>query len=78
MDSRERERPSRTNGHKYSGRRQQGAQTLEKACDPAVRGIVEIWFVLRESLIADGIGRGPVSFFSQRFEFLQLGILLKI
>lgn len=45
--------PFSTSGHKYSGRRQQGAQTLEKACDPAVRGIVEIWFVLRESLIAD-------------------------
>jgi len=76
MDSQEWERvPFSTSSHKYSGRRQQGAQTLEKACDPTVRGIVEIWFVLRESLITDGIGWRDTSFFPRRFEFLRLEIL---
>jgi len=56
--------PLSMSDHKYSGRRQQEAQTLEKACDPTVRGIVEIRFVLRKSLIADGIGQEGCKFFT--------------
>lgn len=58
MDSRERERPSQRAAINIQEGANKEHQTLEKACDPAVRGIVEIWFVLRESLIADGISRG--------------------